>query len=448
MSSLKYFGTDGIRGKLGKNPITPEFFLKLGWAVGKILGSSTGSKKIIVGKDTRISGYLLEYSLGAGLLSAGLSPMFTGSIPTPAIAYLTKKYKAKAGIVISASHNPYYDNGIKFFSIDGSKISKKLEEKIEEKIKKPLVCVISEKLKKINRIYHAKRLYINHCKKMFPNNKNLNGLKIILDCANGSAYKTAYYVLSELGAEVIKLGCSPNGFNINKNCGTVNVKILKKIVIKEKADIGVALDGDGDRVILIDHYGNKVNGDKILYIIVRDALNNGKLQGGAVGTEMSNISLELEFKKIGVPFIRTNIGDRYVYEKLKELNWKFGAESSGHVILLNKTTTGDGIIASLEIFSVMIRNKMTLYDLHNKIKLIPQITKNIYFSNKNKDPFLFKNIVNSINKIKIKKTERILLRKSGTEPLIRIMVESLNKKKNEKIIKNIISIIKNTINLY
>lgn len=447
MRNLKYFGTDGIRGKLGKEPITPEFFLKLGWAAGKILGKN-GSKKVIIGKDTRISGCLLEYSLAAGLLAAGLSPSFTGFIPTPAIAYLTKKYKAVAGIVISASHNPYYDNGIKLFSVDGSKISKKIEEKIEENIKKPLICVASEKLKKINRINNAKRLYINYCKNTFPNNKNLNNFKIILDCANGSAYDTAYNVLSELGAKVIKFGCTPNGFNINENCGTINVKMLKNIVLKEKADIGIALDGDGDRVILIDHLGNKVNGDKILYVIVQDALIHGEFQGGVVGTDMSNISLELEFKKIGVPFIRTNVGDRHIYEKLKELNWKFGAESCGHIILLNKTTTGDGIIASLEIFNVMIRNKTTLYDLHHKIKLIPQITKNIYLTNKNNNPFLFKKILNAIDKIRKKNTGRILLRKSGTEPLIRIMVESLNKKKNKEIIKNIIRIVKNNINYY
>lgn len=445
MKSLKYFGTDGIRGRFGKKPITPEFILKLGWATGKILGKNK-SRKIIIGKDTRTSSYLLESLLEAGLIAAGLSPIFTGPIPTPAISYLTKKYKADGGIMISASHNPYYDNGIKIFSIDGTKISKKIEKKIEKKIKKNLNCVISEKLGKTSRIKNAKKLYINYCKKFFLKNKNLIGFKIILDCANGSTYNIAPNLFSELGAEVVKIGCDPDGLNINKNCGTVNISLLKKMVLKEKADIGIAFDGDGDRIILIDHFGNKVNGDKIIYIIVKDSFNCGQFKGGVVGTEMSNIGLELEFKKIGIPFIRTKIGDRYIVEKLKKLGWKFGAESSGHIILFNKIKTGDGIIASLQIFNIMIKNNMTLYDLHNKIKLIPQIIKNINFSNKNS--LLFKNISNSINKFKKKYSERILFRKSGTEPLIRIMVESSNKDKNKKIMKSIIEIINNNIKYY
>lgn len=448
MRKRKYFGTDGIRGTVGKIPITPDFILKLGWATGKVL-CQNGSKKIIIGKDTRISGYMLKSSLEAGLLAAGLSPIFIGLLPTPAIAYLTKIYQVEAGIVISASHNPYYDNGIKIFSIHGTKISNGIEKQIEKEIKKPITCVVSTKLKKSTQILNAARNYIEYCKKTFPKNQSLSGLKIVLDCGNGATYQIAPMILNELGANLITIGCKPNGMNINKNCGTENTNVLKKRVIQEKADIGLAFDGDGDRIIMIDHYGNKINGDQILYIIVHDILKQGKLKGGVVGTLMSNMGLDLAFQKLGIPFIRTKVGDRYILEKLKKKGWFFGAENSGHIILLNKTTTGDAIIAGLQVFSAMIRNNTTLYDLSSKIKLIPQVSFNVHFSQFNqlfsKDKFI--NLIKKINS-KLGKSERIVLRKSGTEPLFRIMIEGYNKQKIKNIENNIFELINNKYNLF
>ncbi|MGP1930358.1 MAG: phosphoglucosamine mutase, partial [Arsenophonus sp. ET-DL12-MAG3] len=382
MNKRKYFGTDGIRGKVGENPITHDFILKLGWAAGKVLAHH-GSRKIILGKDTRISGCMLESALEAGLSAAGLSARFTGSIPTPAIAYLTRTYRAEAGIVISASHNPYYDNGIKFFSINGTKLPDIVEEAIEAEMEKPLICVESAKLGRANRISDANGRYIEYCKGTFPSEHSLNGLKIVLDCANGATYHIAPNVLTELGAEIVAIGCEPNGFNINHGCGSTDVTMLQKRVIEEKADIGIAFDGDGDRVIMVDHLGNRIDGDQIIYIIARDELQQHQLHGGVVGTLMSNIGLELALKKLSIPFIRAKVGDRYVLEKLQEQGWRLGAENSGHIILLNKTTTGDGIIAGLQVLSAMIRNEMSLYDLCYEIKLMPQLLINVRFSGTN-----------------------------------------------------------------
>ncbi|WP_348666074.1 phosphoglucosamine mutase [Arsenophonus symbiont of Ornithomya chloropus] len=426
MNKRKYFGTDGIRGKVGENPITLDFILKLGWAAGKVLARH-GSQKIIIGKDTRISGYMLESSLEAGLAAAGLSAALTGPIPTPAIAYLTRICRADAGIVISASHNPYYDNGIKFFSIDGTKLPDDIEEAIEAEIEKPLICVKSVKLGKASRIVDAARRYIEYCKGTFPSNQTLNGLKIVLDCANGATYHIAPNVLSELHAEVIAIACEPNGLNINDGCGATDVSMLQKYVLKEKADLGLAFDGDGDRVIMVDHRGNKIDGDQILYIIARDALRQGELRGGVVGTFMSNIGLELALKQLDIPFIRTKVGDRYVFEKLKEQGWRFGAENSGHIILLDKTTTGDGIIAGLQVLSAMIRNNMSLYDLCYEIELIPQVLININFSGTH-NPLDRKDVLNVVKQVEkeLAGRGRVFLRKSGTEPLIRIMVEGEN----------------------
>ncbi|BAP58856.1 phosphoglucosamine mutase [Candidatus Tachikawaea gelatinosa] len=429
MNQHKYFGTDGIRGKVGSKPITPDFVLKLGWAAGKVL-SRNGSKKIIIGKDTRISGYMLESALEAGLSAAGLSTNLTGPMPTPAIAYLTRIFCAEAGIVISASHNNFDDNGIKFFAADGTKLPDKIEKAIELEINKPLTCVSSIKLGRASRISDAAERYIKFCKSTFPNELNLNKLKIVVDCANGATYHIAPHVLRELGAEVIPISVCPNGININKMCGTNYLNFLKNRVILEKADVGLAYDGDGDRVIMIDHYGNKVNGDQIIYIITYEKLRQKMLVGGVIGTQMSNMALELSLKKLNVPFVRTQVGDRYILEKMKEKKWNLGAESSGHIILLDQTTTGDGIIAGLQVLTIMVRNKMSLYDLSNKIKLYPQALINFKISNN-------KNLINShkIKKIidqiknKLQGNGRIVLRKSGTEPLLRIMIESPDKKK-------------------
>ncbi|RNM05727.1 phosphoglucosamine mutase [Dickeya undicola] len=423
MSSRKYFGTDGIRGKVGDLPITPDFVLKLGWAAGKVLARH-GSKKIIIGKDTRISGYMLESALEAGLAAAGLSASFTGPMPTPAVAYLTRTFRAEAGIVISASHNPYYDNGIKFFSIDGTKLPDEVEEAIEAEMEKPLTCVESAELGKANRIVDAAGRYIEFCKGTFPSELSLSGLKIVVDCANGATYHIAPSVLRELGARVIAIGCEPDGMNINEQCGATDVTQLQARVLSEKADVGLAFDGDGDRLIMVDHQGNKVDGDQILYIIAREALRQGQLRGGAVGTLMSNMGLELALKQLGVPFARAKVGDRYVLELMQTKGWRLGAENSGHVILLDKTTTGDGVIAGLQVLTAMVRNHMSLHDLCSGMKLFPQILVNVHFSGEG-DPLeseLVKQATQAVEE-QLAGRGRVLLRKSGTEPLIRVMVE-------------------------
>lgn len=423
MSERKYFGTDGIRGKVGDSPITPEFVLKLGWAAGKVLARH-GSRKIIIGKDTRISGYMLESALEAGLAAAGLSASFTGPMPTPAVAYLTRTFRAEAGIVISASHNPFYDNGIKFFSIDGAKLPDDVEEAIEAEMEKPLTCVESSELGKASRIVDAAGRYIEFCKGTFPSELSLNGLKIVVDCANGATYHIAPSVLRELGATVIAIGCEPDGMNINEECGATDVRQLQARVLEEQAHVGLAFDGDGDRVMMVDHLGNKVDGDQILYIIAREGLRQGQLRGGAVGTLMSNMGLELALKQLGIPFARAKVGDRYVLEKLQELGWRIGAENSGHVILLDKTTTGDGIVAGLQVLTAIVRNNMSLHDLCSGMKLLPQILVNVRFVGEH-NPLESEAVVKVAEQVEAELAGRgrVLLRKSGTEPLIRVMVE-------------------------
>ncbi|WP_432413469.1 phosphoglucosamine mutase [Pantoea allii] len=423
MSNRKYFGTDGIRGKVGESPITPDFVLKLGWAAGKVLARH-GSKKIIIGKDTRISGYMLESALEAGLAAAGLSAAFTGPMPTPAIAYLTRTFRAEAGIVISASHNPFDDNGIKFFSAEGTKLPDDVEEAIELEMEKPLTCVESALLGRASRIVDAAGRYIEFCKGTFPSELSLNGLKIVVDCANGATYHIAPNVLRELGATVIAIGVQPDGMNINKACGATDLKMLQQRVLAEKADIGLAYDGDGDRIMMVDHLGEKVDGDQILYIIAREGLRQGQLRGGVVGTLMSNMGLELALKQLGIPFVRAKVGDRYVLEKLQEKGWRLGAENSGHVILLDKIATGDGIVASLQVLTAMVRNHMSLHDLCTGMKMLPQVLVNVRFAGEH-DPLesdAVKAVAQDVEKALAGKG-RVLLRKSGTEPLIRVMVE-------------------------
>ncbi|NIH11666.1 MAG: phosphoglucosamine mutase [Serratia symbiotica] len=423
MSERKYFGTDGIRGKVGDSPITPDFVLKLGWAAGKVLARH-GSRKIIIGKDTRISGYMLESALEAGLAAAGLSASFTGPMPTPAVAYLTRTFRAEAGIVISASHNPFYDNGIKFFSIDGAKLPDDVEEAIEAEMEKPLTCVQSSELGKASRIIDAAGRYIEFCKGNFPSELSLKGLKIVVDCANGATYHIAPSVLRELGATVIAIGVAPDGMNINEKCGATDVRQLQQWVLQEKAHVGLAFDGDGDRVMMVDHLGNKVDGDQILYIIAREGLRQSQLRGGVVGTLMSNMGLELALKQLGIPFARAKVGDRYVLEKLQELGWRIGAENSGHVILLDKTTTGDGIVAGLQVLTAMVSNHMSLYDLCSGMKLLPQILINVRFEGEH-NPLESAEVRKITKQVEAELVDRgrVLLRKSGTEPLIRVMVE-------------------------
>ncbi|MBK0097925.1 phosphoglucosamine mutase [Erwinia sp. S63] len=423
MSNRKYFGTDGIRGKVGEAPITPDFVLKLGFAAGKVLARS-GSRKVLIGKDTRISGYMLESALEAGLAAAGLSAAFTGPMPTPAIAYLTRTFRAEAGIVISASHNPFDDNGIKFFSAEGTKLPDEVEEAIELELEKPLTCVESAELGRASRIVDAAGRYIEFCKGTFPSELSLNGLKIVVDCANGATYHIAPNVLRELGAKVIAIGVQPDGMNINKECGATDLRMLQQRVLDEKADLGLAYDGDGDRIMMVDHLGMKVDGDQILYIIAREALRQGQLRGGVVGTLMSNMGLELALKQLGIPFTRAKVGDRYVLEKMQEKGWRMGAENSGHVILLDKISTGDGIVASLQVLTAIVRNHMSLHDLCSGMKMLPQILVNVRFSGSH-DP-LESESVKAVS-AEVEKTlagrGRVLLRKSGTEPLIRVMVE-------------------------
>lgn len=423
MAERKYFGTDGVRGKVGTYPITPDFALKLGWAAGKVLASQ-GSKTVLIGKDTRISGYMLESALEAGLAAAGLSAAFTGPMPTPAIAYLTRTFRAEAGIVISASHNPYYDNGIKFFSAQGTKLPDEIEEAIEAMLEQQMDCVESAELGKARRINDAAGRYIEFCKGTFPAHLGLEGYKIVVDCANGATYHIAPNVLRELGAEVIEIGTEPNGVNINEKCGATDVRALQEKVLEVKADIGLAYDGDGDRIMMVDHLGNKVDGDQILFIIAREALRSGQLKGGVVGTLMSNMSLEIALKMLGVPFLRANVGDRYVLEKMQENNWTLGGENSGHIIISDKNSTGDGIIASLAVLAAMVQHKLSLNELTSAVKLFPQVLINVRFAG-GENPLeseAVKVVAAEVEK-RLEGKGRILLRKSGTEPLIRVMVE-------------------------
>ena len=423
MANRKYFGTDGVRGKVGTYPITPDFALKLGWAAGKVLASQ-GSRTVLIGKDTRISGYMLESALEAGLAAAGLTAAFTGPMPTPAVAYLTRTFRLEAGIVISASHNPYYDNGIKFFSAEGTKLPDHIEEAIEAMLDQPMDCVESAELGKARRINDAAGRYIEFCKSTFPAHLGLDGYKIVVDCANGATYHIAPNVVRELGAEVIEIGTDPNGININEKCGATDVKALQEKVLETKADVGLAYDGDGDRIMMVDHLGNKVDGDQILFIIAREALRSGQLKGGVVGTLMSNMSLEIALKMLGVPFVRANVGDRYVLEKMVEHNWTLGGENSGHIIIADKNTTGDGIIASLAVLSAMVQHRLSLNELASAVKLFPQVLINVRFAG-GANPLeseAVKAVAADVEK-RLEGKGRILLRKSGTEPLIRVMVE-------------------------
>lgn len=423
MAERKYFGTDGVRGKVGQFPITLDFALKLGWAAGKVLATQ-GSKQVLIGKDTRISGYMLESALESGLAAAGLSAAFTGPMPTPAIAYLTRTFRAEAGIVISASHNPYDDNGIKFFSAIGEKLPDEVEEAIEAMLDQPMDCVASAELGRASRINDAAGRYIEFCKSTFPSHLSLDGYKIVVDCANGATYHIAPNVMRELGAEVIEIGTHPNGLNINEKCGATDIKALQQMVVEAGADVGLAYDGDGDRLIMVDHLGNKVDGDQILFIIAREALRSGKLHGGVVGTLMSNMSLELALKELAIPFARANVGDRYVLEVLKEKGWKLGGENSGHIIVLDKNTTGDGIVASLEVLAAMVSHKLSLNDLAKAVPLFPQVLINVRFAGGANplDSDEVKAVAKDVEQ-RLAGKGRILLRKSGTEPLIRVMVE-------------------------
>jgi phosphoglucosamine mutase len=419
----RYFGTDGVRGKVGEYPITPEFALKLGWAAGKVL-SSSGTRKVLIGKDTRISGYMLESALEAGLSAAGVQASFVGPMPTPAVAYLTRTFRAEAGIVISASHNPYYDNGIKFFSAFGTKLPDEVELAIEAQLDQAMTCVESAALGKARRIEDAAGRYIEFCKSTFPNKFNLAGLKIVVDCAHGATYHIAPKVFAELGAEVIAIGNQPDGLNINEKCGATDTALLAETVLEHQADLGIALDGDGDRVMMIDQHGVQVDGDEILYILAKDAKLSKHLTGGVVGTLMSNLALEQAFAAMGIPFVRAKVGDRYVMEQLVENAWTYGGENSGHIICLGHTTTGDGIVAALQVLAAMLAQKQSLRGLLKDLTLYPQLLVNVRFKG-NSDPLSSELVKQAQAKAenKLGDSGRVLLRKSGTEPLLRVMVE-------------------------
>ena len=425
MSERKYFGTDGIRGKVGESAINPEFVTKLGWAAGKVLAGH-GTNKVLIGKDTRISGYMLESALEAGLSAAGINIGLLGPMPTPAIAYLTKTFRSEAGIVISASHNPYYDNGIKFFSADGFKLDDDIELAIEKMMEQPMECVASDALGKATRIDDAAGRYIEFCKGTFPSDLSLKGMKIVVDCAHGATYHIAPNVLGELGAEVIEIGTKPDGLNINHQVGATSMKAIVEKVKETKADLGFALDGDGDRIMMVDNLGNVIDGDQIIYIIARDALRSGRLQGGVVGTLMSNLGLELALNKLGVPFARSKVGDRYVMELLQQKGWVIGGENSGHVLNLNASSTGDGIVAGLQVLTAMLRTGMTLNDLADGFEKFPQTLINVRYTEGAGAPLEHADVIAAVKTAEegLGKTGRVLLRKSGTEPLIRVMVES------------------------
>lgn len=423
MSERKFFGTDGIRGKVGEYPITPEFVLKLGWAVGKVLGSSSRNR-IVIGKDTRISGYMFESALESGLIAAGMNVQLLGPMPTPGIAYLTRTFRAAAGIVISASHNSYRDNGIKFFSADGYKLPDEIERAIEAQIEEPMTTVAAEYLGKANHVKTAAGRYIEFCKASVPSNLSLEGLKIVVDCANGAAYSIAPKVFRELGAEVQPIFNQPDGLNINKNCGATSLESLAKIVIANEADLGLALDGDADRIMMVDHTGAVVDGDELLYVIAKDAAKRGVLGGGVVGTLMSNFGLEKAFEAENIPFLRAKVGDRYVMEMLQENNWLYGGESSGHILCLNKNTTGDGIISALQVLAVMASESKSLAELKAGMHKTPQKMINVRIAEKC-DPMQNEEVAAAVRSVETELggSGRVLLRASGTEPLIRVMVE-------------------------
>ncbi|MEE9448307.1 MAG: phosphoglucosamine mutase, partial [Arenicellales bacterium] len=373
------FGTDGVRGEFGTAPITPENVLKLGWAVGSVLlAHQKGvNPQVLIGKDTRISGYILESALEAGFASAGMNVSLLGPMPTPGIAHLTRSARAAAGVVVSASHNPYQDNGIKFFSSDGYKLNDDLIDAVEAKMVQPLQCIAPDKLGKASRFQDAEGRYIEFCKHTLPYRVNFEGLKVVVDCANGAAYKIAPIVFEELGAEVVSIGTEPNGYNINEGCGSTSLGALKAAVKEHQADIGVALDGDADRVLFVDAKGNEVDGDQTLFLLAMFSHEKGELGGGVVGTLMTNLGLELALEDKNIPFIRTDVGDRYVLEALTEKQWRLGGETSGHIICLDKNTTGDGIVAALQVMRVMRRQQKSLHELTSALTLFPQTMINV-----------------------------------------------------------------------
>lgn len=450
--SKKYFGTDGIRGRVGESTITPEFVMRLGYAAGRVLAMSQQLPQgqhptVLIGKDTRISGYMLEAALEAGLSAAGVDILLTGPMPTPAVAYLTRALRAQAGIVISASHNPYYDNGIKFFSAQGTKLPDDIEHAIEAELDKPMQVMDSAKLGKARRVDDAAGRYVEFCKSTFPNDLDLRGMKIVLDCAHGATYHVAPPVFHELGAEVIAIGNKPDGLNINEKVGSTHPEALQQAVVEHSADLGIAFDGDGDRVMMVDSTGKLLDGDELLYIIAMGLYAKGKLKGGVAGTLMTNLALEHALQKQQIPFGRANVGDRYVLELLQDKNWKLGGENSGHILTLDKHSSGDAIIAALQVLKSVRESGKSLAQLGADLVLYPQVLINVSYK---LAPGLAKLDLNQ-PKIQdaVKQAEttlngagRVLLRASGTEPKIRVMVEGQDGKLVQQLAEQLAEVIK------
>jgi len=419
----QYFGTDGIRGRVGAGHINPEFVLKLGWAAGKVFARE-GRSKLIIGKDTRISGYMFESALEAGLVAAGVDVCMLGPMPTPAIAYLTRTFHAQAGIVISASHNPYHDNGIKFFSGDGGKLPDEIEYAIERQLSEPMTTADSSGLGKVTRINDAAGRYIEFCKSTVPSSFSLRGLKIVVDCAHGATYHVAPAVFDELGAELVLIGASPNGININEGVGSTKPQLLQQTVLEQGADLGIAFDGDGDRLAFVDGNGQLIDGDELLYIIARDQIRTTGACSGVVGTLMSNLGFELALGELGVPFDRANVGDRYVNEMMKAKGWLLGGENSGHIICADVTTTGDGLVAALKVLFAVVDSGKSLAELCQGMQLFPQHMINVTLSDRAKlvgNAEIEQAVASAESRLAGR--GRVLLRPSGTEPVVRVMVE-------------------------
>jgi phosphoglucosamine mutase len=429
--SRKFFGTDGIRGRVGKSPITPEFVMHLGYAAGKVLASdrnglaSEQNPTVLIGKDTRISGYMLETALQAGLMAAGVNVQLTGPIPTPAIAYLTRALRLQAGVVISASHNPFEDNGIKFFSASGQKLPDETEQAMEALLEHPLDTVPARQLGRARRIEDAAARYIEFCKSTFPFDHDLRGLRIVVDCAHGATYHVAPYVLHELGAEVITVGASPDGFNINLECGATHTGLLTAAVMQHRADFGISLDGDGDRLMMADRDGRIFDGDQLVYAIARHRTHQGNMKGGVVGTLMTNLGMEHALGRMNIPFARAKVGDRYVLEELQKNGWQLGGETSGHILCLDKHTTGDGIISALQVLHALRDSGATLAEYTSDLTLYPQVMINVPVTRRI-DLSADRQVKEAEAKARAEmgREGRIVLRPSGTEPLIRVMVES------------------------
>ena len=438
----KYFGTDGIRGEIGTYPMTPDFALKLGWAAGKVLATKK-NPLVVIGKDTRISGYMLESALEAGLVSAGVSIRLLGPMPTPGVAYLTRTFRASAGIVVSASHNPYQDNGVKFFSSAGMKLDDETELAIERYLEEDLVTVKSDKLGKVVRVDDAAGRYIEFCKRALPNETSLEGLKIVVDCANGATYHVTPYVLSELGADIITVANSPNGLNINDQCGATSLDMLSKQVLLHNADLGVALDGDGDRLMMVDHTGATVDGDEILAIIAKHRLSTDTAGKDIVGTLMSNLGLEQAIQEMGLNFHRANVGDRYVIEQMLKTNGVLGGESSGHIIVRDRIETGDGTIAALQVLQAVVESGRSLHELKQVMTKYPQTLVNVELSgiiDIANNPAIQQAVANVEDQLAHR--GRVLLRASGTQPLIRVMVEGQDEAETTMLAHSIADVVK------